>query len=43
MGKSWVEKIIKLERPSIMETEIMMEPVEEEAKETGQHEESKEK
>jgi hypothetical protein len=43
MGKSWVERIIKLERPTIMETEIMMEPVAEAVKETGQHEDSEEK
>lgn len=43
MGKSWVEKIIKLERPSIMETEIMMEPVTDEEKEPEQHQDSEEK
>jgi len=40
MGKSWVEKIIKLERPSIMETEIIMEPVAEEEKGPEQHQDS---
>ena len=43
MGKSWVERIIKLERPSIMETEIVIEPVAEEVKEPEQHEDSEEK
>lgn len=43
MAKSWVERTIKLERPSIMETEIMMEPVAEEEKEPEQHQDSEEK
>lgn len=43
MGKSWVERIIKLERPTVMETEIIMEPVTEENEEPEQHEDSEEK
>lgn len=43
MGGSWVKRIIKLERPSIMETEIIMEPVAEEEKGPEQHQDSEEK
>ena len=43
MAESWVERIIKLERPSIMETEIMMEPITDEEKEPEQHQDSEEK